>query len=345
MMKFRDLNMETSLRVFCGDYIPAEGAQQVSDNYWLITVALELVNFPFAFPGTKVYKAIQARKMAMKWFEHTARESKKRMAEGQEVTCLTDAWIKAMIDAREQNQDSDLEAETRKVLVRDFSDREIAMVLLSFLFASQDAMSSGLTYLFQHVADRPEILRKVREEQYRIRGDDINAPLTLEQVEQMEYTKVVVKESLRMKPPVIMVPYLTHRDFPINDNYTAPKGSMVIPSFWNSLHDKEVYPEPDQMRPERWLDADGPAAANPKNYLVFGAGPHNCIGQQYANMHLTAVLGTASVLMNWDHEITPKSEEVEVIATIFPKDGAKIKFSPRAAPAPGTAPEVAAAAA
>lgn len=346
MMKFRDLNMDTSLRVFCGNYIPEEGAKQVSDNYWLITVALELVNFPFAFPGTKVYNAIKARKMAMKWFELTARESKKRMAAGGEVTCLTDAWIKAMLDARTAKENPELESEQRRVLVRDFSDREIGMVLLSFLFASQDAMSSGVTYLFQHMADRPEILRKVREEQYRIRGDDVDAPLTLEQVEEMEYTRVVVKESLRLKPPVIMVPYVAHKEFPIDKNYNAPKGSMVIPSFWNSLHDPEAYPSPDEFIPERWLQGpDSPAERNPKNWLVFGSGPHNCIGQQYALMHLTAVLGSAAVTMNWEHEVTPLSEEVEVIATIFPKDGARMKFSRRAAPSPGTAPEVAAAAA
>ena len=46
-MLFRDLNMETSLRVFCGSYISETDAKEVSDKYWLITQALELVNFPF----------------------------------------------------------------------------------------------------------------------------------------------------------------------------------------------------------------------------------------------------------------------------------------------------------
>lgn len=306
--------METSLRVFCGDYISDEGAKEISDKYWLITVALELVNFPFAFPGTKVYNAIQARKVAMKWFEHTAAESKKRMAAGGEVTCLTDAWIKAMIEAKEGEADS----ESRRVLVRDYSDREIGMVLLSFLFASQDAMSSALTYLFQHVADHPEVLRKVREEQYDLRGHDVTAPLDLDTLEKMEYTRVVVKESLRLKPPVIMVPYSAHQDFKIDEGYTVPKGSMVIPSFWNALHDPQAYPDPDAFIPERWQQgSQSPAEKHPRNWLVFGSGPHNCIGQQYALLHLTAVLGSASVLMNWEHEVTPKSEKVRVIATIF----------------------------
>ncbi|CAO1625165.1 unnamed protein product [Parajaminaea phylloscopi] len=345
MMKFRDLNMETSLRVFCGDYIPEHGAKEVSDNYWRLTVALELVNFPFAFPGTKVWRAIKARKMTMKWFEHVAAESKKRMAAGGEVNCLVDAWTKGMIEARTAAENADMDATQRRALMREFSDREIAMVLLSFLFASQDAMSSALTFLFQHMADYPELLRKVREEQYRIRGDDVTAPLTLEQVEQMEYTTVVVKESLRARPPVIMVPYKANREFPIDKNYNAPKGSMVIPSFWNALHDPVAYPDPDKFMPERWLEGpESPAQKHPQNWLVFGSGPHHCIGQQYTIMHLTAVLGSAAVTMNWDHEVTPLSEEIQIIATIFPKDGARMKFTPRAAPAPGTAPEVAASA-
>lgn len=345
MRQLRQLNMETSLRVFCGSYISAEVAQQISDEYWLITRALELVNFPFAFPGTKVYRAIQSRKNAMKWFEHAARESKKRMAAGEEVHCLTDGWVRAMLDAREDRQNPDLSAEQRRVLLRDFSDREIAMVLLSFLFASQDAMSSGLTYLFQHLADHPEVLRKVREEQYTIRNNDIDAPVTMEMVEQMTYTRAMVKESLRLKPPVIMVPYMTHRPFPISENYTVPKGAMIIPSFWNSLHDAEAYPQPDEFRPERWLEgADSPASKHPKNYLVFGSGPHNCIGKEYAMQHLVTVMGTAAVQLNWDHQRTELSDKVQVIATIYPKDGAILKFHKRPAPDVTVSPAVAAAA-
>lgn len=343
-MLFRDLNMETSLRVFCGDYITGADAQLVSDNYWLITNALELVNFPFAFPGTKVYNAIKARKLAMKCFEKASAESKLRMAAGSEVTCLTDAWVKGMLDARMERENPDLGSESRRVLVRDFSDREIALVLMSFLFASQDAMSSALTYLFQHMADQPDILRKVREEQYRLRGGELDVPLSLELLDQMDYTRVVVKESLRIKPPVIMVPYKTLQPFPIDSNYTVPKGSMVIPSFWNSLHDPSVYPEPDKLKPERWLEGkDSPADANPRNFLVFGSGPHHCIGQQYAMMHLMAVLSAASVQMNWDHEVTPLSEKVQIMPTIFPQDGARLKFHKRPAPPLSATPEEAAA--
>ncbi|WWD21091.1 hypothetical protein CI109_105572 [Kwoniella shandongensis] len=333
MMKMRDLNMETSLSVFMGPYVTEAQKQEINDKYWLITVALELVNFPFAIPGTKVYNAVKARKLVMKYLEAASAASKVKMANPEnEPECLLDAWTRAMQSARQGKDDG----EETKLLSREYSDREIGMVLLSFLFASQDAMSSALVYCFQLVADHPEILEKVREEQYRIRGNDLDRPLTLDMVDDMVYTRAVVKEVLRYRPPVIMVPYTTTKPFPISPDYTAPKGSMVIPAFWNSLHDETCYPEPDKFMPERWLpndDGSAPIAeSKPQNYLVWGSGPHKCIGGQYASMHLAATLGTASVLMDWHHERTDLSDEVQVIAAIFPKDHCRLKFTPRAPP-------------
>jgi cytochrome P450 len=192
MMTARELNMVTSLRVFCGSHLPDEAAQEINDKYWLITQALELVNFPLALPGTKVYKAIQARKAAMRWLELAASRSKAAMAAGGEPECMLDEWITILSDPNYKGR-------------KEFSDKEMGMVILSFLFASQDAMSSGLIYLFQHLSDHPEIMAKVREEQERVRKGDFDAPLTLDLLDSMVYLQATVKESMRVKPPVTMV--------------------------------------------------------------------------------------------------------------------------------------------
>lgn len=90
---------------------------------------------------------------------------------------------------------------------------------------------------------------------------------------------------------------------------------MIIPSIYPSLHDPEIYPQPDKFLPERWLDPESSANKNPRNYMVFGAGPHRCIGVEYTMMHLSTVMGTAAVLMDWEHKVTPESNEVQMIAT------------------------------
>lgn len=192
MMIARFLNMDTSLRVFCGNHIPPHATQEISDKYWAITQALELVNFPFALPGTKVYKAKQAANVAMEWLRMAARNSKIAIANGAEPTCLIDEWMRICADPNYKGR-------------KDFSDDEISMVVFSFLFASQDAMSSGLIFGFQHLADHPEVLEKVREEQTRVRQGNFDSPLTIELMDQMPYLQAVVKESMRVKPPVTMV--------------------------------------------------------------------------------------------------------------------------------------------
>lgn len=94
-------------------------------------------------------------------------------------------------------------------------------------------MSSSITFAFQLLADYPEVLAKVREEQTRVRAGDFESPLSLSLLEQMPYTNAVVKETLRYRPPVLMVPYLAKKEFKITDDYVVPKGTMIIPSFWN----------------------------------------------------------------------------------------------------------------
>jgi len=92
---------------------------------------------------------------------------------------------------------------------------------------------------------------------------------------------------------------------------------MVIPTTYMALRDPEVYDRPDEFDPERYYTGDA-EVKGAKNYLVFGTGPHYCLGQQYAQLNLALMLGKASLLLDWKHHPTPKSEEIKVFATIFP---------------------------
>lgn len=93
---------------------------------------------------------------------------------------------------------------------------------------------------------------------------------------------------------------------------------MIIPTTYPALHDPEVYVDPESFNPDRWLDG-GEAEAAHKNWLVFGTGPHVCLGQHYAIMNFMAMIGKASLFLDWEHHPTEKSEEIKVFATIFPQ--------------------------
>lgn len=95
---------------------------------------------------------------------------------------------------------------------------------------------------------------------------------------------------------------------------------MVIPTTYPALRDPEVYENPDVFDPERYYTGDA-EEKGAKNWLVFGTGPHYCIGQHYAMLNLALMVGKFSLLMDWKHHATPISEEIKVFATIFPMVG------------------------
>nr|AIY55348.1 cytochrome P450 monooxygenase CYP-X [Wickerhamiella domercqiae] len=316
MTEFREINCANSLRVFCGRYISDEQVKSVSDNYYKVTAALELVNFPIILPYTKTWYGKKITDMTMAIFEKCAQASKDHIAAGGAVDCVMDAWIKSMNDS-----------ETGKV--RDFSNKEISETIFTFLFASQDATSSATTWLFQIIADRPEVMLKIRQEQLAVRKGNPYAPLTVEMADEMHYTFMVVKEALRYRPPVSMVPYVVKEKFPVTPEYTAPKGAMIIPTLHPSMHDPEVYDNPEEFIPERWAPGSKANKAL-NNWLVFGSGPHICLGQKYVMLHLVTLMGKAAMLYDWKHTITPKSEVIRVFATIFPDDDCILEFRERA---------------
>ncbi|RAK97673.1 cytochrome P450 [Aspergillus ibericus CBS 121593] len=333
MSGFRELMCAVSLRTFCGYYISDEAVKRIADDYYLITEAMELVNFPIILPFTKAWYGKKASEMVLAEFCQACAKSKACMAAGKEPTCIMDAWVKNILASKEW-----VEAEAKGLptenlekpspLLRDFADYEIAQTVFAFLFASQDATSSAATWLFQTMAQRPEILDRVREENLKARNGDAHAAVDLDQLESMTYTRAVVKELLRYRPPVTMVPYMAKRPFPITDSYTVPKGAMIIPTTWLALRDPDVYENPDEFDPERYYTGDA-EEKGAKNFLVFGTGPHVCIGQQYAQLNLVLLIGKASLMLDWAHHATPRSEEIKVFATIFPMDDCPLTFTER----------------
>ena len=167
MHEFRELMCAVSLRTFCGHYVSEEAVKKIADDYYLITAALELVNFPIIIPFTKTWYGKKASEMVMVEFSKASAKSKERMEAGEEPSCIMDAWIRNMVLSkkwREAEATGDFTAteglEKPSPLLRDFTDYEIAQTIFTFLFASQDATSSASIWLFQTVAQRPEVRTK-----------------------------------------------------------------------------------------------------------------------------------------------------------------------------------------
>ncbi|KAK5034069.1 RNA polymerase C-22 sterol desaturase, partial [Cryomyces antarcticus] len=146
MPHFRELMCAVSCRTFVGHYMSEQAVKKIADDYYMITAALELVNFPIIIPFTKTWYGKKAADMVLNEFSKCAAKSKVRMAAGGQIESILDGWVKSMIDSENYRQriakgEKVDDAEKPSMLIREFTDFEISQTIFTFLFASQDATS------------------------------------------------------------------------------------------------------------------------------------------------------------------------------------------------------------
>ncbi|TDZ21387.1 Cytochrome P450 52A13 [Colletotrichum orbiculare MAFF 240422] len=154
--------------------------------------------------------------------------------------------------------------------------------LLSMILAGRDTTASTLSSLFWILARRPEVVARLRGEIEELGG---RQP-TWEEMKDMKYLNMVLKEVMRLYPTVASMSRGAARDttLPVGGGpdgkspVFVPKGSLVRWSVYCTQRRKDIYGEDaDEFRPERWEDR------RPGwEYLPFSGGPRICIGQQFA---------------------------------------------------------------
>mmetsp|Transcript_32365 Transcript_32365/g.37375 ORF Transcript_32365/g.37375 Transcript_32365/m.37375 type:complete len:506 (+) Transcript_32365:38-1555(+) len=306
-MHIRDLNCETSQEVFLGEHL--KDRKKFTDDYNRMTEGF--LAAPIYFPGTALYKAVQSRKLVIHALEIAVQNSKVRMsAPDAQPHCLLDFWTATILelckDAKERNEEPPSFS----------SDERMADTMMDFLFASQDASTASLTMMTATMTERPDILKRVQEEQAALRPN--NEPLTYELVQEMKFTRQCVLEQLRLHPPAPMVPMMAHAPFQVDENFTAPKGSLIIPSLVGCC--REGFTNPDVFDPDRMGDERQEDRKFAKQFIPFGVGPHRCVGYNYAINHLTVYLALMAHHGEWKRTRTADSDKIMYLPTLYPHD-------------------------
>ncbi|KAK9813665.1 hypothetical protein WJX73_002257 [Symbiochloris irregularis] len=307
----RDMNAATSQEVFAGPYLGDEKTRaKVSQSFADMTTAF--LAFPLCLPGTAVWAGRQGRLFILKVLEKGAGQAKAAMKAGGEPRCLMDFWAVRCLEEMREAEEKGVPPPGHT------TDHAMADTVMDFLFASQDASTASLVWMVCLMAGHPDVLAKVREEQLRVRGSP-DAPVTGEVLSQMTYTRQVVKEVLRLRPPAPMVPQWAMRDFELPGGYTCPKGSLIMPSLIAST--MQGYPDADKFDPDRFANDD---MTFQKYFLTFGHGPHYCVGKEYAINHLTAFIAILATSCDWTRRLTERSRDDGInwqyLPTIYPAD-------------------------
>jgi cytochrome P450 len=168
------------------------------------------------------------------------------------------------------------------------TDRDICNQLLLFLLAGHETTSTALAYTLWALGRQPDLQQRIVDEV----GQFGDRPLTPDDVSRLSYTTQVVREALRLCPPVRVMGRMVMADIEV-DGYRLSAGTFAVVAayalhFDPTLWDNPLTFDPDRFSPERSKGRDR------WQYLPFGGGPRNCIGDSFAM--LEAVLAVATII-------------------------------------------------
>ncbi|CAI9094655.1 OLC1v1030432C1 [Oldenlandia corymbosa var. corymbosa] len=166
----------------------------------------------------------------------------------------------------------------------------IKAIMHDMFTAGTETSSSTVEWAMAELISHPEVMAKLQNE---IRTA-LREKETAEEadVQELGYLKSVVKETLRLHPPVpLLVPRESREQTEI-DGYTIPIKTRVFINAWAIGRDPESWDDPESFKPERFEDSDKDFIGNHFDYIPFGAGRRMCPGMSFglANVYLPLAL-------------------------------------------------------
>jgi cytochrome P450 len=169
------------------------------------------------------------------------------------------------------------------------NDRELLEESMTLFLAGHETTALALTYTLYLLAEHPQSYQTLLAETDGVLGGRAPEP---KDMERLAYTNAVVKESLRLYPPVWTMGRLASDEVEVGGVRLRAGEQFIVPQ-WVVQRDPRWFSEPDAFRPERFL-GDAHKALPRFAYFPFGGGPRVCIGQHFAMLELVLVVARLS---------------------------------------------------
>ncbi|KAL6514747.1 Cytochrome P450 [Orobanche gracilis] len=183
------------------------------------------------------------------------------------------------------------------------TDTDIKALLLNLLSAGTDTSSSTIEWALVELIRHPSILTRAQQELDSVVGK--NRLVTEADLSQLTFLQAIVKETFRLHPATpLSLPRMANENCEIN-GYFIPKGSTLLVNIWAIGRDPNVWTDPLEFRPERFLlDGERPnvdVQGNHFEVIPFGAGRRICVGMRLGLRMVQFI--TATLIHAFDFEL------------------------------------------
>ncbi|KAJ8732336.1 hypothetical protein PYW08_015066 [Mythimna loreyi] len=170
---------------------------------------------------------------------------------------------------------------------RSYTDVELREETLVLVLAGTDTSAVGTAFTTMLLARYPDVQEKVYQELQEVFGDSTR-PIAAEDLPRLKYMDAVIRETLRLYPPVPIIARKVDKDVTLPSGITLVEDCGLVINIW-ALHRNPRYwgDDAEQFRPERFLEAP---LSHPAAFMPFSYGPRACLGYQYAMMSMKTAL-------------------------------------------------------
>lgn len=177
--------------------------------------------------------------------------------------------------------------------------------ILIVLIAGHETTANALSWTLYLLANHPDELKKLRK---------MTNKLSLQEAVMSDSLASVIKESMRLYPPAWISDRVALND-DAYDNFSFPKGSIIILFFYGLHRSNQFWENPDTFAPSRFLK-ENELKNKRKAYYPFGGGPRLCIGNNFAMAEMAIFLQAA--INQFDIKPTNKIPRSNPLVTLRP---------------------------
>nr|AHL88989.1 cytochrome p450 4V23 [Brachionus koreanus] len=193
----------------------------------------------------------------------------------------------------------------------------------TFMFEGHDTTAAAASWACQLIDSHPEVQEKLHSEIDSVLGNS-ERHLTNDDLKQLKYLDLVIKETLRLFPSVPYFGRTISEDCQIGE-YKILQGETAVILAYMIHRDEKYYPDPEKFDPDRFLP-ENIKDRHPYAYIPFSAGRRNCIGQRFALMEEKVII--ANILRRFKIKSIKTIDELEPVGDliIHPNDGLPIQL-------------------
>ncbi|WP_392534201.1 cytochrome P450 [Nostoc sp. C117] len=214
-----------------------------------------------------------------------------------------DGYIYSHIKQRRQNTEysDDLVSMLIQASYEDgsqMSDKQVRDEVVNLILAGQEAVAVALSWTFILLSLHPQSQTRLLAELNEVLE---NHSPSIADLPRLSYTDWVIKESMRLYPPIPIMIISTNEDYEIG-GYKVPANYPFIISAWTMHRHPQYFKEPDTFNPERW--SDSLEKQLPKGtYFPFGEGSRICLGKYFAQMLIVLIIST--IIQEYELKLIP----------------------------------------